>query len=45
MRIAPGTAGITAPGGGAFFSLNSAAISSIVTNSTPSCSLKYSISL
>lgn len=37
--------GMIAPFGGAFFLLNSSAISSIVTNSTPSCFKKCSMSL
>lgn len=44
-RIAPAFAGIKAPSAGAFFFLKSSAISAIVTNSTPSCFLKCSISL
>lgn len=43
--IAPAFAGIKAPGGGAFFFLKSSQTCSIVTNSTPSCFLKCSMSL
>jgi hypothetical protein len=43
--IAPGAAGINAPSGGGLFFLNSSLICSMVTNSTPSCFLKCSMSL
>lgn len=43
--MAPGLAGITAPGAGIFLLLNSSQICSIVTNSTPSCFIKCSMSL
>jgi hypothetical protein len=41
----PASVGMRAPLGGGFFFLNSSDISSIVTNSTPSCFRKCSISL
>ena len=41
----PGSAGSIALGAGAFLLLKSSQISSMVTNSTPSCFLKYSMSL
>lgn len=45
FRISPGGAGIMAPSGGLFLRLNSSAISAIVTHSTPSCWLMYSMIL
>ncbi len=44
-NIAPGFAGIMAPFGGSFFDLNVSQICSIVTHSTPSLVLMYSMIL
>ena len=45
LSLDPASAGRSAPSAGACFFLNSSAICSMVTNSTPSCFLKCSISL
>jgi hypothetical protein len=45
LRISPAGAGIRAPSGGAFLLLNSSHICAMVTHSTPSCLLMYSMSL